>query len=112
MYELQKGELSYRVFDLWCQNLQDNNHFLSVEKLTEFAVTYGLNTVPILYEGPFSKNRLACLTSGKSTIAKHIREGVVINQLPESVHPELGRVILKSVSEEYLTRKGETTEFE
>ena len=43
--------------------------------------------------------------------AAHIREGVVIRPRTERHDDRTGRVILKSVSGDYLTRKGDTTEF-
>ncbi|MYG14266.1 MAG: RNA ligase (ATP), partial [Gammaproteobacteria bacterium] len=39
---------------------------------------------------------------------RHMREGVVVRPVAERESPGLGRVILKSVSGDYLTRKGGT----
>jgi hypothetical protein len=51
-------------------------------------------------------------TDGKTTFdGAHIREGIVMKPTKERVEPELGRVILKSVSEAYLLRKGNITEY-
>ena len=52
-------------------------------------------------------------TDGKTVIGNeiHIREGVVNTPLVERRDNALGRVILKSVSANYLLRKGESTEF-
>ena len=52
--------------------------------------------------------------SGKTTLGSNlnqIREGIVIRPLDERYEDELGRVMLKSVSEAYKLRKGETTEY-
>jgi len=51
---------------------------------------------------------VAARTAGRSTLAGHIREGVVIEPLAPRLHDELGRVMLKSVSPDYLTRKSGT----
>ena len=54
------------------------------------------------------------LTDGKTTYGKNkdqIREGVVIRPLNERFVDDLGRVMLKSVSQAYKLRKGETTEY-
>ena len=65
--------------------------------------------VPVLYEGPFGTAKLAELTDGKTNLkADHIREGVVVRPLEERDSAEFGRVILKSVSGDYLTRRGGT----
>ena len=74
-------------------------------------VCEGLNIsrVPVLYRGPYSYDIVKQLTDGKSTYDKNqIREGVVITPLIEREDAEIGRVILKSVSEDYKLRKNGT----
>jgi RNA ligase (TIGR02306 family) len=73
-----------------------------------------IGRVPVLYFGPWSKALIERYTSGQETLSgtkAHMREGIVITPQLEYRHDELGRVILKSVSAEYLTRKGNTTEY-
>ena len=73
----------------------------------------GVKAVPKLYEGPFSVEVMEEYTDGKDTIAgSNIREGIVMRPKVERRDNELGRVILKSVSGDYLTRKGKVTEFQ
>lgn len=69
-------------------------------------------TVPVLYRGPYSVEKVAELTDGPTVEGKgcHLREGVVICATESEYNG--GRKILKSVSEKYLLRKGEQTEFE
>ena len=65
--------------------------------------------MPVLYQGPFSLAKLQELTDGATTLGgAHVREGVVVKPAAERVSHEFGRVILKSVSGRYLTRKGGT----
>ena len=65
--------------------------------------------VPVLYRGPFSEAALLEHTSGATVLGgKHLREGVVLRPAVERESAELGRVILKSVSGDYLTRRGGT----
>ena len=65
--------------------------------------------VPLVYEGPFGASTLAELTDGRTSMkADHIREGVVVRPLEERESAEFGRVVLKSVSGDYLTRRGGT----
>ncbi len=69
----------------------------------------GVETVPTLYVGPFSKEVMEEHTTGQTTLdGDCIREGIVIKPLIERRHDDIGRVILKSVSEQYLLRKGGT----
>lgn len=65
-------------------------------------------TVPHLYTGPYSPEIVTKYTTGETTLGTHIREGVVITTPSNRSDPRIGRVILKSVSDDYLTRKGGT----
>jgi len=103
LYGLKKGALTYRAFDLYTESGWQNPDVFG-----DFCATYGVLPVPILYQGAFSKEILAQHTSGSSTLANHLREGVVVRPVVEREQPEVGRVILKSVSADYLLRKGGT----
>ena len=68
-----------------------------------------LPLVPVLYQGPFSEAVLHEHTGGATVLGGgHVREGVVVKPVAERESAELGRVILKNVSGDYLTRKGGT----
>ena len=92
----QKGRyVDFDLFDLNCKNLQ-------------------IDTVPILYKGPYSYEKMKELTDGPETVSGkgvNIREGVVVKTAIERRDETVGRVLLKHISEKYLTRKGNTTEF-
>ena len=65
-----------------------------------------IETVPILYEGPFDVDAIRKLADGPSTVsgAKNMREGIVILPLkPRHVHG-LGRLQLKIVSNAFLEK--------
>ena len=73
------------------------------------------NHVPILYEGPYSREIVDRFSSGQTTWQtekvfgdKGMREGCVVRPKEERGHPAIGRVILKSISEKYLLRKNGT----
>lgn len=103
----------YRLFDV-CVGYRGDQHYFSFEARKHLADHLGLPMVPVLYKGPFSKAVLDQYTNGKETISgkeAHIREGVVVTPAEERDVPEIGRLILKSVSGDYLTRKGNATEF-
>lgn len=65
----------------------------------------GLPWVPLLWRGHMHRGIVA-LADGPSTWrdAHHIREGIVIQPAIERVCPEIGRVCLKCVSNEYLAK--------
>lgn len=67
-----------------------------------------LNNVPVLFSGKFT-NDVLNLRLGKDTISNsHVREGIVIEPFRPRFDPELGRVKVKVISEEYEQRNGAT----
>lgn len=58
--------------------------------------------VPIIYRGPFNFDKLVALSDGKSTLADHIREGIVVRPVQERRDDHIGRVQFKLVSNTYL----------
>lgn len=67
--------------------------------------------VPLIYDGPYSADRVPEWTSGPSTLAKHTREGCVMHPAVERDSEEMygDRLILKNVAEEYLLRSKGTS---
>lgn len=109
-YGLVNGRVGFRWFDV-ALNGEYQDHDGAAHRL---LLARGLERVPLLYEGPFSDAVLAQHTDGATTLgAGHVREGVVIRPAAEryDIESDLGRVILKSVSGDYLTRKGQATEY-
>lgn len=101
----------FGLFDIYVGR-KDHGVWLLQCETALVAERCGIPTLPYLYEGPFSKPILELFTNGKETVSgtsANVREGVVIRT--DRTHPKLGRVILKSVSADYLLRKGETTEY-
>jgi len=106
-------KLNFRVFDAVAK-VNSQLVYWNVDTMQAICKNMNIETVPFLYRGPFSKELMMQYTSGKETVSGkeiHTREGIVIKPGQERREPELGRVILKSVSQEYLLRKGDTTEF-
>lgn len=102
-------EPQFRVFDVYVGEPHGDGQYVS--GLFDFLNTLEIPTVPVLYKGFYSKETLLDLTDGKETVSgsgTNIREGVVVRPMNERRDDELGRVILKSVSEAYLLRKGGT----
>lgn len=116
-----KEVLDYRAFDISVGS-RGAGHYLSWSLFEWYVHAMGLQTVPLLYSGPYSKEKVLELTDGYTTLHTvgprghetpvHIREGVVVKSSNEAHHPRYGRKIAKSVSEAYLLRKGNTTEFQ
>ena len=98
----------FAAFDVWMDGA-----YLSRDDLTASLARLDFDRMPVLYRGPFNKTMLDAHTNGKTVLGggAHIREGVVVTPVVERTDPQIGRVILKSVSGDYLLRKGNTTEF-
>lgn len=104
--DLQYSEKNkaFRVFDIFI-----DDSYLNYVELKYNIDSFGLERAPVLYRGPWSDNLIEEYTSGLSRIDnKTIREGFVVKPVIERNHPRYGRVCLKSVSDDYLTRKGGT----
>ncbi len=99
----------YRIFDI-----SVNGKYLNWDEIVQYCQEFGLQTVPLLYAGPYSKELVKEYTYGPTTLAKpeeiqskfKDREGCVITPLIEQFYaPTGGRLIVKSVSADYLDRK-------
>jgi len=113
--DLQYGakEVSFRIFDIHV-GYPGKGFWVSHKSLDYLCRFLGVQRVPVLYCGPFSVGKMLEFTDGKETVSgteANIREGIVITPTENRYDEQLGRVILKSVSEDYLLRKGNTTEF-
>lgn len=96
---------AFRVFDVR-QPLEGRwMDLIDVRTLMEGAGV-GLSIVPVVGAGQFTLEQLHGLASGESTLADHVQEGVVVRSLRERHHPSLGRVMLKVINPDYLTRSG------
>ena len=108
-YGTERGNPQYFAFDM-----SINGRYLDAEDFIRICKEREIPMASLLYRGPFGE---ACLneTAGKETVSGkevHVREGIVIRPIKERHESTIGRVILKSVNEGYLLRKGEVTEFE
>ena len=114
-------DLTYGVKGLACRffDISVNGKYLSwTEQAEVFARHPEVETAPILYRGPFSMEKVKELTDGNTTLCDPDkagsfkgREGVVVRPTTERYSeklPNYGRVILKSISVDYLGRKGGT----
>jgi RNA ligase (TIGR02306 family) len=105
-YGVPAGELGYRVFDI-----TDDGDYLDWRIVKTMCSNFGVELVPLLYQGPFSPKMVEALTCGPTTLATEVkskfkdREGIVITPLVETYSDVLrGRMILKSKSADFIGR--------
>ncbi len=101
-YGTKPNEHRLAIFDVY---LAASGRFLDADNARVACAAVGLPMVKELYRGPYDRALAASLAEGETTMGgDHIREGVVVRPVHERVHPRHGRVVLKLVSEAYLTR--------
>ena len=115
-YGAKQGEIFFRAFDI-CYGERMVREYAD-EKDFQIAIdVMGIERCPVLYVGPYSKEKILELTHhAKSVVCPtQISEGGVVKPTKERRDPSIptmrGRVILKSINEDYLLRKGNATEF-
>lgn len=99
------GAVRFRAFAA-VRRSEDGDRYINWSELQIRCRMAGIETVPVLGRADFSVDEMRRLASGRSTLADCLREGVVVVPERERRHPEIGRVALKYVSPEYLTRRG------
>lgn len=92
---------AFRAFDVFSV---EAGRYLDHDEAFYVAHSLGIEWVPQIYRGPWD-SALVSHAEGPSTLAPHVREGIVIKPVRER-HEHMGRVILKQHGEGYLTRKG------
>ena len=103
-----KGDINLFIFDVKYKDKYLNfNEFIKFNR--ECLELHGINHVPILFLGNYADGLRIEMSKGNSIIYhSQIREGCVIKPLIERENRCLGRVILKSINPDYLTRKSGT----
>lgn len=102
-YGVQKLTYGLKTQDVGFFDLIVNGRYISSDDFKAFCKKHNLPQVPILYEGPWDVS-LMDLANGNSTIASHIREGIVIKPKIERYSRKVGRVAMKHLSEKYLLK--------
>lgn len=112
--DLTYGEQGLRVkaFDAYVGR-PGQGRWLGFEEKMRFFREAGIHPVDVLYRGPHDLAEMARHRDGKTVTGNgyHIREGIVITPVTERSERRFGLVILKEVSEAYLLRKGDVTEY-
>lgn len=99
------GEVRFRAFDMFDPAL---GRYLDVDELDGWCEALGVEQAPLLYRGPYDREKVEALAEEDSTVdgAGGIREGVVVRPVKERYDHRVGRVILKQHSQRFLLRKG------
>jgi len=106
-YGIKPGKIGFCVFDI-----SINGRYMNWQELHTTCVGYGLQLMPLIYIGLFDPNLIEGWTNGPTLLSDQVkarfkgREGCVITPLTETYHEDIGRVVLKSVSADYLDRRG------
>lgn len=101
-------EKIFRVFDVFIGE-RSTGRYLDYIELAFVCGFLGADMTPWLYTGPYDVDKIIELRDGNTTFdTKQIREGVVVRPLHEARHDDIGRLVLKFVSPDYLTRKNGT----
>ena len=113
-YGVPAGQFGFRLFDISL-----NGRYMDWELVDSFSWDHGVMAVPMLYRGPFDAalvegwtNGPTVVCGGENTSKFKGREGCVITPLSETYDHRIGRVVAKSVSADYLARKGAMDEGE
>lgn len=110
-YGLSNGRRGFRAFDI-----SINDRYLDFDVKRDLLGRFNVEMVPILHRGPFSRAMVEEFTDGATTMCLATdaggftgREGIVITPTKEEYSNVLfGRLILKSISADYLARKNAT----
>lgn len=100
-YGTKPGEFKFACFAML-----NDGAWIDYDECVRLLINSGIDMVPLIYRGELNIGDLESLSEGNSTLAPHIREGIVIipeherqcDQLPNN------RVCLKVVSSQYLAK--------
>lgn len=102
-YNVPSGKFGFAAFDI----LSPEGKWLNVYRANDCKDAYQLPWVPVLEENvPYDHEKVLTLSEGRSTMqsVEHMREGVVVKPMVERYDRRCGRVALKLVSNEYLSK--------
>jgi len=102
-YGLDHGEVRFVAFDAFDCNAMN---WVPQRLLRSIAHGVGLQMAPLLYEGPYEKEKMPEFAEGKSTLpgANHVREGCVVESLDNPRNSHGFRHKLKIVGNGYLEK--------
>jgi RNA ligase (TIGR02306 family) len=103
-YGLNNGKIGIALFAV-----RRGSNFLNYTDFVEFCEELNLPRVPLLYIGAYNWEAISQFNNADSVLSPNcMMEGVIVQPLVERTHPEIGRVVLKLISDRYLLRKDGT----
>lgn len=102
------GSNLFRAFDMKVHYPDGKYKYINSENAFALFDMFGIQTVPVLYKGPYHKSVAMNHAHGNSELADHIKEGCVIRPKHERLSFDGRRVIAKLISNQYSLRKGGT----
>lgn len=100
-YDYGQRGIGFRAFDLMV-----NGTYLDYALFADLCDEYGVERVPPIYIGGYDLAQIRAASEGPSVVGgAHGREGVVVRPIAERQHPQIGRVVLKYISDSYLFAK-------
>lgn len=93
-------EVWFRAFDI----LRPDGTWLDSADFVKVCDVNGIARVPEIGVMPFDCDKLIALAEGKSLIADHIKEGIVVKPVIERYDDRVGRVSLKIINPAYLEK--------
>ena len=107
-YGRTSNQVFFRAFDIFYKGQWLNfDEAVWLATLNDDCMTTDeTKWVPILYRGPFNIEDTKALSEGQTTVPNvtHIKEGVVLQPVPDKTHPKYGRIKLKIVGSDYLLK--------
>ncbi|MHC5937209.1 RNA ligase family protein [Nostoc sp.] len=101
---LNNGNIGIAIFAV-----RRGSYFLNYSDFVAFCEEFALPRVPVLYIGAYTWEAVSQFNNANSVVSPNcIMEGVVMQPVIEKTHPEIGRVVLKLISDRYLLRKDGT----
>lgn len=106
VYGFKIQKLAYGLknrFDVRFFDLMIDYKYVNYIEFKKYCEENALPMVPELFVGKWDKDQMS-LAAGKTTLADHVREGIVIKPTIERFDETIGRVVLKHLNEAYLIK--------
>lgn len=104
---IQKNIYNLKDHEIFVFDIKDSGKWMSWSAFKSFSEKHSLKTAPVLFVGKLKDflngKSVQEASNGKSIInPEALREGIVIKPVTEQFHSQLGRLIIKQRSPEYL----------
>jgi len=97
-YGTRPGHYTMKIFDV----LQEDSNYMDYDQFIQIIPEE--HRAPLIFKGSYEDELMESLVEGQSLLSNHIREGIVIKPVKETRNEEVGRKLLKLVSNAYLSK--------